>query len=1046
MTKRTKNIRLLCTEEDRAALEPVLSALAEKGIRIAETKNSTGKTDVVLTVLSEHFTADPEKTEQLFSLLAGGAEYILPLKIDEAPLPDSVKNALYSRNIISSEGRDSVHTAERILSALPEKKNRLPLLLGIAGALLLCAAGILLFRSARPEEPETEPETTEASVPVVLPPGLGLTEEDLALVRGVCIVGEKFRWFRTSELPADGCLEEVFSYQYLDENGESHWVSKEDAREFTMTSHDLSFLQYMPNLNHLRIQLADVTLPDLSGLEHLTDFCLQDSPVTDLSFLENSAVHDVFIARVPIADYSALNSCADLKTIHLEQWTDTDFSTLAPAKFSELFIDGFYRLQTVDLSGLSGCSFERLILSQLPLTDLSFLRENSALRNVQLTGVDALSSLKGMEHLPLKYLCVRDCPSLTDISAVGTLTDLKELEFWLCDALLDYTPITGCEALETVHLQCDRNPNALQDGSFLQNLPHLTDIGLYGCSLRNMDFLEGIAGNEGEIRLGFAGQIEDYSGLSYIKNYDYLHLNPRHQGGNRYGDLSAVLPYLEGATVKRLHLHDCGEISFSLLPEVTENLEVWYGNLRDFSGIPSWPLSGIEINGCQNLESLQGLENLPSFSMAGVPCLFVMNCPRLTDWSAIENTAFAELRLRGVYTLPSFDHLDAGSLYLEGIEGLTDLSFFEKLPDSHAYHTIGLTDLTEIRDLSPLRHLSIKCLEVPPQVSDQAEELVTEGIAGKYSVTYPDGSWEPLSEIRILEYSELETLPKALLKKVTDLSLAGDTVYDPGISYVEEDWDTLDEYGYPALTLVNRETGEKKPVEGGITDLSVLSELTGLRNLELFGEPLATLDGIQHLSSLEYVMIMESPELTEIAPLFALQNLGELTLRKIPADTLQGVQNLLKLRCLTLDMPFTDLAPLSGCDFSQAEENGGAVLSLSGCPLTEEDLAVLQKIGRFGFLSFTDTDPDLWIPALSDCRIECFSGGGDLFRDNEDLEAFATAHPELRELSCWSESVTDLTCLLELPVLETVSVSSRMEEAVESLSGKELRFILDLVE
>ena len=33
MTKRTKNIRLLCTEEDRAALEPVLSALAEKGIR-----------------------------------------------------------------------------------------------------------------------------------------------------------------------------------------------------------------------------------------------------------------------------------------------------------------------------------------------------------------------------------------------------------------------------------------------------------------------------------------------------------------------------------------------------------------------------------------------------------------------------------------------------------------------------------------------------------------------------------------------------------------------------------------------------------------------------------------------------------------------------------------------------------------------------------------------------------------------------------------------------------------------------------------------------
>ena len=125
-------IKVLFTEVDRETLEPVLEQLRARSLRIIEGSDSIQKGDVVLAALSENFYADSTQSDRLLSLIGSGAESILPLQLDAAAIPDTLKNALYARNIIPAAGREPGQIAERILSALPKKKNRLPLFLVLA--------------------------------------------------------------------------------------------------------------------------------------------------------------------------------------------------------------------------------------------------------------------------------------------------------------------------------------------------------------------------------------------------------------------------------------------------------------------------------------------------------------------------------------------------------------------------------------------------------------------------------------------------------------------------------------------------------------------------------------------------------------------------------------------------------------------------------------------------------------------------------------------------------------------------------------------------
>ena len=162
-------------------------------------------------------------------------------------------------------------------------------------------------------------------------------------------------------------------------------------------------------------------------------------------------------------------------------------------------------------------------------------------------------------------------------------------------------------------------------------------------------------------------------------------------------------------------------------------------------------------------------------------------------------------------------------------------------------------------------------------------------------------------------------------------------------------------------------------------------------------------------------------------------------------DSIQGVQNLRELRYLDVsNTRVSDLTPLADCDLSAACDDERFDLNINELELSEEDFAALGSIRRFKGLAFTDADPAVWIPALSDSEIQFFGAAGDL-HSNGDLSSFVADHPELRALFLgWAEDITDLTPLLQLENLEKVSVHRDMKKAIASLDGQSYGFELEI--
>ena len=196
----------------------------------------------------------------------------------------------------------------------------------------------------------------------------------------------------------------------------------------------------------------------------------------------------------------------------------------------------------------------------------------------------------------------------------------------------------------------------------------------------------------------------------------------------------------------------------------------------------------------------------------------------------------------GAYALPDLSRFRLNSLRLESIPELTDLRALDGLaPDRRI--DLALVGLDQLRDLTPLRQLKGRQLMVPPQVAEQAEELVQKGVFERWEPAYPDGSWQPDdSPVTLLSLEELNTLPKALLRRVERLCLVGDALVDLDSCDIREDWQ--DGRDMPVLLRHNWNTDESAPIEYGegvVTDLSMFSELTGLRELQLYAQPLSRL-------------------------------------------------------------------------------------------------------------------------------------------------------------------------------------------------------------
>lgn len=1013
--KKRAAIKLLAAPEDQGRLQGVLKQLRARGVRISAAKGAFRKKDIVLAVLSEHFYGDEALRSQLFQQLALGSETVLPLNLGNGPVPEDIMNLLFARNIITVSGRDDAQVAERILAALPEKRNHLPLILAVAAVVLVLLGGLYLWHSTR--EPEVEPVIQEET-PVVYP--WGLTEEDLAKIQDVIIIGDYFAYFTYEDYQEAGAWPEIydFAYETWDDDGR-HWYSTEDGHEYTLTRYDdLRFLELMPNLRRLRMVLAEVEtdmLPDLRGSTRLNNVSIHDCGIRDVEWMAADFVSTVDITGTDIADYSPLSQCDSLWYAYIDGLGEAkgDVSGLAPPALQELYLSNL-QTEEIDLSGLVGCTrLSRLTLDSLPITDLSFLESRT-----------------GLQSLTLNFM-----PRLRDISAVSALRGLAELRITHCDAITDYTPISSCKMLRCIGI--DRAEWIPMDSAFLDGLTYLNDIGLFGLNLNNLNFLENL-NQKYNICLGFAGDIQDYSGLAAINHYGWIHVNPRWNDNDYgYGDFSLVEPYLQNVSVSDIELFGCTNVDLAKLPKISGKLTITSGDLENLEGLSSEYLIELELRNMQYLRTLDGVEGL-NRSRNGMLRLNILGCPRLTDYAALNGTDLYSLNFVDTYAIPDFSEINVHMLCLESIAGMENLSCLETLNRDRKYHFkfLGMDDL---KDLSMLRNFKGTMLQIPPQVADQAQELVDQGNFSAYEVSYPESGWNPLTEeITLLSLEELEILPKAVLRRVGRVWIAGDEIIDPGQYEV---WDEWTDYGVIPV-LYDRETGQKRPVNPGtITDFSMLSDLTGLRELRIFNQPLTNLEGIQYFTELRWFEAKFCRDLTDVSALYTQQSLMDVSLPYTGISSIQGVQNLPQLQCLRIyGTQVTDLSVLAELDYSAALENGGFNLEINQCSI--EDLSYLRAIPAFSNLNLCGYPAESWMEYLEEASIRCICSemGSD-----ESLKRFVQQHPELEEIHIEAGyQLTDLTPLLELDNLHYVHIWDRADAAGNSLNGYERRFHLDV--
>lgn len=1014
MRKRT--IRLLCSDADREALQELLRQLRARGLQVSQ--DASGKNDVVLAALSGSFYEDREKTDTLLGLIGAGAENVLPLQLDAVPIPDTVKNALYARNIIPAAGRDTAHTAERIAAAVPNPPSILPKLL-IAGAVVLAAIIGLLIWHSRDGGPG--PVETAPSDAIYIPEGW--TEEDLAEIVDVIIVGEQMEFYTKDD---------VKDYQYPDwdafayrnwEDGGPRWYSREDGHEYSMTRYeDLRFLELMPNLRCLTLaQIEAGQLPELSKLSSLRDLMLMDCSIPDLEWVRGTSINKIHLLNSTgsVTDFSPLTGCAKLHEVHLDlsNARAADLRGFAPPALSWLWINSGNALAgPMDLSDLAACTrLSECQLENLPVTDLSFL-----------------SGAAGLQKLQLFNL-----PQLRDISALGGMAALKELQIEACDAIGDFGPVARCSALQRFSYRT-WDYDVFRDASFLSDLPRLNDISLQNVNLPDVEFLRGIAAHQSSIKLDLTGEFDDYSALSAFSRYGRLNLDP--------GDgtpLADILPYLDGAQIQELCLRRFAEVDLSALPRASSRLELDRCGIRDLAALPAdWKAGKLLLNKCASLRSLDGLQN-----QTAIRDLEIFNCPRLTEWNALEGMDLSSLSITGGFTVPEGIDFHASLLRFDSVSDLRDLSFLDLL-DAEKRTSFELVGLDEVNNLQPLSRFHGVYLAVPPQLAEQAEDLVKAGNFGEYRIEYPQGGWdeEDLS-ISLLSLDELDTLPPALLRRVERVCLVGDALVDITQGEIWDEWSN----GGPITMYQPWGSGEATPVKYGPgfgNVLEMLSPLTGLKELRLYRQPLRSLDGIQNFHELEEIQIILCDDLTDASAVFACPNLSFVRIDNCPITSIQGVQNLRKLDNLNINNTrVSDLSPLAACDFSAARERGGLELFINDLPV--EDYAPLRGL-PLKRLDINNTDAARYLPYLEGAPLRSFQAcdsfmGRTDADDNALFADFVRSHPQLEYLNiAWNQIITDLSPVLELENLQELRVSSDMKDAIASLDGQNLRFRLEI--
>ena len=790
-------------------------------------------------------------------------------------------------------------------------------------------------------------------------------------------------------------METLRSFHGLEDHRSLKWLRANELWNLT----DVSALSSCSELMQLHMQacfaLADITpVTKLPKLQYLMLFGTSLADVNFLWDIQNKEYFSFGIAEVD--DWSGL---AAIEKYNILNITDRNGSSLQYLQNATVIdFEFFNRLGR-------GNQNEGLDITRLPhVTKELYLY--------------CVTSLEGLDQPDVQWLTVEDCPYLTSLKGVEGMDRLTGLAVRDCPRLTDWSALDG------------RKLNEL-DLEALFTLPDFSALSAKEISLTTIYDLKDLSCFQGFAQDGYALSLLDVDGVTDLSPLYHLH-------GKRL-KVPAQLQEQAQAMVDS-GLLDEYEVQY---PEgwwepIQPHIELL--NLGEIDTLPSALLARIDrltLAGDQVApEGAWVEEDYSSYPPAlylrydGSEERTMVEPGTLTDLTRLEKlTGLRELR---VYAQPRLTSLEG----IQAMGGLTSLEVNQapSLADASAAFTVqsleelslrftATTSLQGVQNLYALRRLHVNdspVADLSPLTACPALEDVN-------------------FFLPMMTFEELKAQPEIVRRNIRSLSVAGEYVYDGGSWWFETDWAT----DPPALYLHNDDTDERLPlVAGAVTDIGELTSLLpGLEQLNLFGQDLTTLDGMENFPRLRQLTIEECRRITDFSALWRTASLEDISLRNEPVESIEGIERLPHLVSLSLSgTRVKDFSPLTRVEYSYctSEENDGRgfwlALDVAGSDaLTCEDYGVLEAVPVYWGLNMNNVPVGLWLDHVMGKEIRQLSCHRCGMTD-EQLRAFVQAHPLLKQLDLrWNPQLTDLSCLRELRDLWEVQVSQEMTEAVASL-------------
>lgn len=261
-----------------------------------------------------------------------------------------------------------------------------------------------------------------------------LTKDDLKAVSCIKIIGNI-------------ALPPSYDYDYSNVNG-TYMIANEMTERGVIS--DLSDLSYFPNLKELALIFNSIgDASELKGM-NLDTLKLCDNFITDISFLSEIQVSDLFdISSNPVRDLSPVVSLNGIRHISATNCYIADYTPLSELK--TLRGVDITSNAVIDLSFLSSLPFLEHINVETPSDkNMDTIYSISGLKGLRISEYNGIDLLRFSDLSMLEYLDLHRC-GITDVSFLADLNHLREL--YLDDnPIYDISPLCKLGYLERLNL------------------------------------------------------------------------------------------------------------------------------------------------------------------------------------------------------------------------------------------------------------------------------------------------------------------------------------------------------------------------------------------------------------------------------------------------------------------------------------------------------------------------------------------------------------------------------------------------------------------